>query len=300
MPVNQLYTAGTLRDFISSKYKRHTIKRVIRPKQEMPVNYDNLPLSERIRQSTSDYFQLYARMVIPQIEAKTEERFLAKFLKQIKNEDEKEEVKLAYMQRRQNLATIMQDDELAAPEPPHKPLMVPNHDVLRVIQDKDGDGVSNQTYSDIGRYIVFPESHWRRMYPRKSFGIVDTEDYSRNKTHGIMCREEGLRITNELHRLTVPSERSIPYDQMVTWSNGRIKSEMLTDDLNYTHMQQDFSIDLWDYIHSYEGEAFFEIKQFFMPPGIFDGVISILLQEVRNKPMRPHLCEPSARKKLIH
>ena len=81
IPINQLFTAGTLRDFISSKYKRHTIRRVIRPKQEMPINYYNLPLSERIRQSTSDYFQLYARMVIPQIEAKTEQRFFSQFLK---------------------------------------------------------------------------------------------------------------------------------------------------------------------------------------------------------------------------
>ena len=237
IPINQLFTAGTLRDFISSKYKRHTIRRVIRPKQEMPINYDNLPLSERIRQSTSDYFQLYARMVIPQIEAKTEQRFLNQFLKQIKNDDEKEEVRLAYLQRRQNLAILMQDDDLGKPEPKVKKIGLHGHTILSVIQDKDGDGLSNQTYKVIGRYIVFPESHWKRMYPRKSFGIVDTEDYERNKTHGIMCREEGLRITNELHRLTVPSQRNLPYAQMATWTNAHVKEEILTDDVNYTMLQ---------------------------------------------------------------
>jgi len=50
------------------------------------------------------------------------------------------------------------------------------------------------------------------MFPRKPFGTLKEDDYDRNKTYGIMCREEGLRITNELHRLTLPSERNIPYN----------------------------------------------------------------------------------------
>lgn len=70
--------------------------------------------------------------------------------------------------------------------------------------------------------------------------------------------------------------------------------------MNYIAVQQDLSIDLYDYIHSFQGDEFFDIKQFFMPPGIFDGVVSILLQELKKKPIRPHLCEPNARKALIH
>ena len=41
-----------------------------------------------------------------------------------------------------------------------------------------------------------------------------------NETYGIMCREEGLRLTNELHRLTVPGERNIPYGELALWSNS--------------------------------------------------------------------------------
>lgn len=56
-----------------------------------------MPLSERVRASNpADYFQVYCRLVIPQIEAATEERLLHQFLKQITNEDEKKEVFLAY------------------------------------------------------------------------------------------------------------------------------------------------------------------------------------------------------------
>jgi len=57
------------------------------------------------------------------------------------------------------------------------------------------------------------------MFPSKSFGAIQ-EDFERNKTYGIMTREEGLRITNELHRLTLPKERKIQYDQISQWSNS--------------------------------------------------------------------------------
>ena len=33
-----------------------------------------------------------------------------------------------------------------------------------------GDGISHHTFSDIGKYVVFPENHYKRMYPSKAFG----------------------------------------------------------------------------------------------------------------------------------
>ena len=95
MPINSLYNAAKLREFTSA-FKRHTIKRVMRPKNTRLGNLAHLPLSERIRGNPSDYFHVYCRMILPQIEAKTEERLLSVFLKQISNEDERREVELAY------------------------------------------------------------------------------------------------------------------------------------------------------------------------------------------------------------
>jgi len=68
----------------------------MRPKTALPNYGAHMPISERIRQSPSDYFHVYCRMILPQIEAKTEERLLRAFLGQIKNDDEKREVELAY------------------------------------------------------------------------------------------------------------------------------------------------------------------------------------------------------------
>ena len=81
----------------SSTYKRHTIRRMIRPQNTVKKdNQDHLPLSERIRDTPLDYFQVYCRMVIPQIEVRMEERLLNVFLRQIKNADEREEITQAY------------------------------------------------------------------------------------------------------------------------------------------------------------------------------------------------------------
>ena len=41
------------------------------------------------------------------------------------------------------------------------------------------------------------------------------------------------------------------------------------------------------------------MKKFFLHPSIFDGLVSVLNQEMKKKAMRPHLCDVHARVKLI-
>lgn len=53
------------------------------------------------------------------------------------------------------------------------------------------------------------------------------------------------------------------------------------------------------YVETHEGDALNETKQFFMPPGIFDGIISVLMQELNKKPIRPYLCDPTGRKAIL-
>lgn len=74
----------------------------------------------------------------------------------------------------------------------------------KVIQTIYGDGISTHTYSDVGRYTVFPETMKKRMFPSVMFGRYEEEEYKRNKTLGIQTREDGLRLTNDLARLTLP------------------------------------------------------------------------------------------------
>ena len=58
------------------------------------------------------------------------------------------------------------------------------------------------------------------MFPSKFFGNYEMDEFNYNKTFGIMCREEGLRITNELARLTLPHERNIDYELMIGYENA--------------------------------------------------------------------------------
>ena len=51
--------------------------------------------------------------------------------------------------------------------------------------------------------------------------------------------------------------------------------------------------------YSDDKETNLKVKRFFTPPGIFDGLVSILIQELKKNPMRPHLCERKARKAIM-
>lgn len=58
------------------------------------------------------------------------------------------------------------------------------------------------------------------MFPSKFFGQYENDEFSDTETFGIMCREEGLRITNELARLTLPHERSVKYNEIIGYENS--------------------------------------------------------------------------------
>ena len=115
-----------------------------------------------------------------------------------------------------------------------------------------------------------------------------------------MTREEGLRLTNEFSRLTVPGERNVDYASIAGMSNGQVKATVLQDETSYVHLQQDMSLALLDVMESYTGEEKLAVRDFFNPPGLFDGLVTVLCQEFRQKPMRPHLSNPEARKAIIH
>ncbi len=42
-----------------------------------------------------------------------------------------------------------------------------------------------------------------------------------------MTREEGLRLTNDLARLTLPSERKFDYLALLSFENSEVKKEIL-------------------------------------------------------------------------
>ena len=108
--------------------------------------------------------------------------------------------------------------------------------------------MSYHTYQDIGRYTVFTDAQMKRMFPSKLFGRYHEDEYSRNQTFGIQTREDGLRLTNDMARLTLPHERSVNYVAIASMANADVKQEILQDEKSYVAIYQDFSLSILDYI----------------------------------------------------
>lgn len=53
-----------------------------------------------------------------------------------------------------------------------------------------------------------------------------------------------------------------------------IKNELLFDEHSYTAIMQDITLDLHDHIN--KGERRNELRKFFLPAGVFDGIINVL------------------------
>ena len=88
------------------------------------------------------------------------------------------------------------------------------------------------------------------MFPSKLFGNYEKDELFYSKTFGIMTREEGLKITNDLSRLTLPHERNVDYEKLMTLENTEVKHEIVKDDQKFVAILQDFSNDILDYINN--------------------------------------------------
>lgn len=148
----------------------------------------------------------------------------------------------------------------------------------KVIQSIHGDGLKYHTYQDIGRYTVFSEGQIKRLVPNVMYGRFREEEFKLSDTYGIQTREEGLRITNDLSRLSLPKDRKVNYADIARMSNAQAKEEILQDEVNFVAVYQDFALSLIDYIDSKEPyDTMKEYKDLFDAPGVFDGLVNVLI-----------------------
>ena len=162
----------------------------------------------------------------------------------------------------------------------------------------DGTGIRYHNYSAVGTYTVFPAQYKQRLFPSGAFGRIEKDEVETTGTLGLMCREQGLRITNDLARMTLPSERNVDYGKIAhSMTSTQIKKDLLFDEVCYTALVQDLSLDLHDVI--FKSEKKLELKKFFLPPGVFDGLINVMVQQFTKNPIRVHLCDKNARKALV-
>lgn len=107
---------------------------------------------------------------------------------------------------------------------------MPLEEILMTISNAEGEGLRYHTHEEIGKYTVFPWSHWSRMFPSEFIGRYMDNEFRLTETFGIMTREEGLRLTNDLARLTLPHERQVDYLSILKMDNKEAKHEVVKDE----------------------------------------------------------------------
>jgi len=105
--INPVLTAGRLRQLTLTK-ARHTIKRPIRPTLDLRQQES---YQSRVRSNAADFFFIYCRQIIPQIEERVELQLLEKFKSTLRSDLERKEVEEAYYQRKDNLAKLPEREE---------------------------------------------------------------------------------------------------------------------------------------------------------------------------------------------
>ena len=116
--INPLLTAKKMRD-LTNTYMRHTIKRPIRPVD------DGNRRGTFSRTNAADYFFVFCRQILPQIEERVELQLLEKFKSTLKSDLERREVEQAYLQRKDNVAKLPEKEDPGAPLPKQPKLVVP-------------------------------------------------------------------------------------------------------------------------------------------------------------------------------
>lgn len=81
-------------------------RRILPHKYPSRVAIDPLDVTNQIRQSPSNYFYIYTRTIIPQMESHIEKRLLKEFTRRCASQLEKQEVMEAYNMRRHNLSLL--------------------------------------------------------------------------------------------------------------------------------------------------------------------------------------------------
>ena len=137
-------------------------------------------------------------------------------MRTIPNDLERKELFDSYIMRRHRLSKLQEETDTLAEAKNDAPTTteLPADYIVASVPHIDGTGIKFHSFADIGKYTVFPAQYRKRLFPGRCFGRIDEDEVARIETLGVMCREQGLRITNDLARLTLPSERSIDYGQV--------------------------------------------------------------------------------------
>lgn len=172
--INAIATENMLK-YLPGTKARHTIKRPLQVEVYKP-------------KSATDTLYEFTREVIPRMEESIEKRLINVFMDTLGTKEEKKEVLEAYKVRKHQLSKIddhtfvsnallkeerededYENESTAGMKMRFKLLSHEEiKDRMSAFASFEGKGLAYHTYDTIGKYTVFPKSHWKRMFPRES------------------------------------------------------------------------------------------------------------------------------------
>lgn len=156
--------------------------------------------------------------------------------------------------------------------------------------------INEHEAEDIGCYMKFPPEELDKYFLHDSFGNYKEFEFACSKNFGVMCTEEGLTIVNSLraindfHTLDINKFLDCKTKEDIEW--------LLKDEEIYPKVYHLFSIDFIDALRPYRKDLFFQ-KLFHTSP-LFDAIINVFVQELKNLPLIPHMFNPETRKNIFN
>ena len=134
---------------------------------------------------------MFTRTVIPQIEARIEERLLHEYMKTITSELERKELFDSYILRRHRLSQLPEEADMfgESKDRSAKEKIIKTRELTKTVKNIEGTGIKHHNFSDIGTYTVFPKQARKRLFPSKVYGRIEEDEVKETDTFGIMCRE---------------------------------------------------------------------------------------------------------------
>jgi len=151
---------------------------------------------------------------------------------------------------------------------------------------------------DIGFYVKFTQEEMEKYFSKQCFGSYKTCEYIRSKTFGIMCTEENLTIVNYLKAIMEFQKNPNPdFSKFLQCKSLKEVSTLLKDEEIYPLIYHSFAINLIDSLKKYRKDELFQ--RLFHTSPIFDALVNIMVQELRNIEFLPYLLNEETRKGLF-
>ena len=285
--ITQLKKEGqTIFGAMYSSHNRHTVYKV--------VEQSDYAKSLK-RRSTYDYINNFTTQVLPKIERFVERRLLEKFKANLTVE-EQQLVEDSYRMRRHMAET---QDKLEAPEETrggddNEPMHIAA--LQDYVTSVNGDGFKYHDFSAIGKYTIFPEAKRKEYFPFGCYGDYMQNEYKITKNFGIMCREDGLKLSRAFSQVSTHEERLAKIDFEAILSRKFNFKESLKDFEVFSLFFQEFAHSILKVLETSNN---YEYKHIFTNPEIFDSLTTVLVRSLVHSPVDLFLITPSTRYFII-